>query len=38
MTGTCTIRAFTSELPNGICRTDLALKPKNPPTPRLVKA
>ena len=24
------LRAFTSGLSNGICRTDLALKPKNP--------
>ena len=32
------IRAFTSGLPNAICRTDLALKPKNHPTSGLVKA
>ena len=30
-------RAFTFGLPNGICKTDLALKPKKPPTPGLVK-
>ena len=32
------IRAFTSGLPNAICMTDLALKPKNHPTSGLVKA
>ena len=33
-----TLRAFISGLPNAICRTDLALKPKNHPTSGLVKA
>jgi len=32
------LKAFTSGLPNGICRTDLVLKHKNHPTPELVKA